>query len=266
MVLGYSNFFEFNESDRATYRASLETMPIAKLRQLELEKTRALISSGLTVFSGAIASGPTSGLSLGWSGVGWRKWHVAYRKRQMLQARLLRHNQAPHHTDSKDVVLGGGAWATGMVIGGGLVDVGVGQLGGGASVAGTAGVAGGDLAGSAAKVTAEQASQALHGDAGVKDGFENGKELVPAMQEELVSSIEDSKVPGLGYLITDAGLHDIGNLGSASIGSTGAFVLKEGGQEVVAEGVLKSYSHAFEADKATTTTCRTAAKPQTDHL
>ena len=84
--------------------------------------------------------------------------------------------------------------------------------------------AGGDIASSAAGHGAQQASEALHGDASFQGGFEHGKELVPAMQRELQSIIKDPTGPGLSYLATDAGQHDLGNLGAATVGSTEAFV------------------------------------------
>lgn len=261
MVLGYSNFFEFNDDQRAAYRASLQDMSIQRLHQLEHEKIVARISGGLTVASGALATTYTGPLGLGWSAVGWRKGHVAHRKLEMIRTELLRQGETLHEADEKDVALAGVAFAVGNVVGGGLVDVGVAEWGGGSSV--TAGaIAGGDIASSATRHGAQQASEALHGDASFQDGLEHGKELVPAMQTELETIIKDPTGPGLSYLATDAGQNDMSNLGAAMAGSTGAFVSGQVIGEVYSELLLKGYSHTFEADKGSNPICARAPSPR----
>jgi hypothetical protein len=84
MVLGYSNFLEFTDDQRAAYRASLKDLSIQKLRQFEHENLVARISAGFTVGSGIAASSVTNVFGLAWSGVGWRKGHVAHRKLEMI--------------------------------------------------------------------------------------------------------------------------------------------------------------------------------------
>lgn len=147
------------------------------------------------------------------------------------------------------------------MVGGGLVDVCIAEWGSGSTVAAGA-IAGGDIASSAAGHGAQQASEALHGDTGFQDGFEHGKELVPAMQTELESIIKDPAGPGLGYLASDAGQHDLGNLAIATVGSTGAFVSAQVTGEVYSELLLKGCSHTFEADKGSNLTCTRATSPR----
>jgi hypothetical protein len=81
-------------------------------------------------------------------------------------------------------------------------------------------VADGDVASSAACHGVQQASEALHADASIQDGFEHGEELVPAMRTELESTFKAPTVPGLSYLVTDAGQQDLGNTAAVSVGST----------------------------------------------
>jgi len=265
MVLGYSNFIEFNEHQRSEYRASLQGVSVQRLRQLEHEKTVARISSGFSIVSGALASVPTSCFSLGWSAVGWRKYHVANRKLEMIRVELIRKGEALHEADVKDFLLAGCALAVGTIFGAGIVDVGVAHWGGGSSAA-VGAVAGGDIASSAAQGGVQQASEALHGDTSVQDGFKEGKKLVPAMQTELTSIIKDPAGPGLSYLATDAGQHNMANLGAASVGSTGAFVSEQVIGEAFSEGLLKLYSNTFEADKCATSVSAKATSPRKSHV
>jgi hypothetical protein len=44
--------------------------------------------------------------------------------------------------------------------------------------------------------------------------------LVPAMRTELESTFKAPTVPGLSYLVTDAGQQDLGNTAAVSVGST----------------------------------------------
>lgn len=260
MVLGYSNFSRFNDEQRAAYRASLRGKSVEQLHQLEHEKTVARISAGFTMAGGAWASIVTSGLGLIWSGVGWRKGHVAHRKLEMVRDELVQQHEPLYEAGVKDFALAGTAWAAGNVIGAGLVDVGVVQFGSGSSAAAGA-IAGGDIASSAAANGAQQASEALHGDVNIQDGFEHGEKLVPAMQTELKSIVDDPSGPGLSYLVSDAGLHNLGNIATASVGSTAAFVSAQATGEVYSELLLKGYSHAFEADKGSNSTCARAKSP-----
>ena len=111
----------------------------------------------------------------------------------------------------------------------------------------------------------QQASEALNGDTSVQDGFEEGKELVPAMQTELTSVIKDPAGPGLSYLATDAGQHNMANLGAASVGSTGAFVSEQVIGEAISEGLFKLYSNTFEADKGATSVSAKVTSPRKSH-
>ena len=261
MVLGWSNFLEFNDEQRAEYRASLQGKSIQQLHRLEHEKTVARVSAGFTVAGGAVASTFANVFGLAWSGVGWRKGHVAHRKLEMIREELLRRREPLYEAGFKDFALAGTAWAAGNAIGAGLVDVGVVQFGGGSSAA-TGAIAGGDIASSAAKHGVQQASEALHGEATVQGGFENGEQLVPAMREELESIVKDDAGLGLSYLASDAGQHDLGNIATATAGSTAAFVSAQVTGEVYGELLLKGYSHAFEADKGSNSTCTRANSPR----
>ena len=261
MVLGWSNFLEFNDEQRAEYRASLQGKSIQQLHRLEHEKTVARVSAGFTVAGGAVASTFANVFGLAWSGVGWRKGHVAHRKLEMIREELLRRREPLYEAGFKDFALAGTAWAAGNAIGAGIVEVGVVQFGGGSSAA-TGAIAGGDIASSAATHGVREASEVLHGEASIQDGFEHGKELVPAMQGELKSIIEDDAGPGLSYLASDAGQHDLGNLATVTVGSGGAFVSGQVTGEAAAELALKGYSHAFEADKGSNSTCTRAKSPR----
>ncbi|GAB7327355.1 hypothetical protein MBLNU13_g11228t1 [Cladosporium sp. NU13] len=261
MVLGYRNFFEFNDEQRAAYRASLRGKTTQQLHQLEHEKTVARISSGFTMIGGAVASTFTSGLALTWSGVGWRKGHVAHRKLEMVREELLRRREPLYEAGVKDFALAGTGVVVGNVIGAGIVDLGVVQFGSGSSAAAGA-IAGGDIASNAANHAAQQASEALHGEASVQAGFEHGEKLVPDMQDNLESIVKDPAGLGLSYLATDAGQHDLGNLATASVGSTGAFVAAQATGEIYSELLLKGYSHTFEANKGAKSTCARATSPR----
>jgi hypothetical protein len=110
---------------------------------------------------GALVSSTTSGGSLIWSGVGWRKEHVAHRKPEMIRAELLRRGETLYGADEKDFALAGD------VVDAGLVDAAVAHWRGGSSLAAGA-IAGGDIAVSAAQQAAKQDFEALHGDASVQ--------------------------------------------------------------------------------------------------
>lgn len=262
MVLGYSNLFGFNDEQKAAYRASLRGKPVEQLHQLEHEKTVARISAGFTVAGGPWVSTCSSGLGLGLirSGVGWRKGHIANRKLEMIRDELVQQHEPLYEAGVKDFALDGTAWAAGNVIGAHLVDVGVVQCGSGSSAAAGA-IAGGDIASSAAAQTVQQASEALHGEASIQDGFEQGEKLVTATQTDFKSIVADPSGPGLSYLVSDAGLHNLGNIATASVGSTEAFVSAQATGEVYSELLLKGYSHAFEADKGSNATCARAKSP-----
>jgi hypothetical protein len=136
------------------------------------------------------------------------------------------------------------------------------HFGSGSSVAAAGAVAGGDITSSAARHTAQQASEALHGDVSVQDGFEHGEQLVPAMRTELESIIKDPAGPGLSYLATEAGQHDLRNTAAATVGSTGNFAAAQVTGEVYSELLLKGYSHTFEADTGLNSTCARATSPR----
>lgn len=175
---------------------------------------------------------------------------------------LVSRGETPRKADEDDFALAMISWALGNVVGAGVVDGGIAHFGSGSSVAAAGAVAGGDIASSAVKHTAQQAFEALHGDVSVQDRFEKGEQLVPAMRTELESIIEDPAGLGLSYLATDAGQHDLGNNIAASFGSTAAFASAQVTGEVASESLLKCYSHNFEADNGSTLTCARTASPR----
>ena len=262
MVLGYDKFLEFTSSQRAAYRSSLKHLSTQRLRQSESENPIARISAGFTIGSGIAASSVTNVLGMACSGVGWRKGHVAHRKLEMIRVELLQRGEIPRKADESHLALAVISWAVGNMIGAGVVDGGIAHFGSGSSVIAAGAVAGGDIASSAAVHTAQHDSEALHGDVSVQDGFELGKQLVPAMRTELESIIKDPARPGLSYLVADASQHDLGNTIAGSFGSTAAFASAQVTGEVYSELLLKGYSHTFEADTGSDSTCARATSPR----